>query len=373
MKTFARGTNWPLTYFLALGLAAIAQAQAATHSPAGSSADWKWVEFPNPGLEVRGLPWLRENTPELWRLPRSAKSNVPPAVWKRAVAPDGGRIRFTCNTTRLGIRVQVPHEPRKQCFFDAFVNGEYAGSVAAVGTQRVDLVVFESKERGPKEVTVYLPHGHEVRVFAVGVDAGSELKAPPAFALNRPIVCYGSSVLQGTGAAHPARTYPAALARRLNVDFVNLGFGGAGKAETEVVSLVGQPDACCYLFDLGKSYGAPMPERYGGMLDAIRASHPEVPIFCITPIYSTKEASEAGYREKSEALRRLMREAAQTRRAKGDKLIFVVEGLELFGEKDKDAFHDALHPNDEGNERMAARLAPMVQKVLFGAEGKRDK
>src|ERR1017187_6659562 len=152
----------------------------------------------------------------------------------------------------------------------AFSNGEYAGSVSVEGTQRVDLVLFEHKEHAWKDVTIYLPHNHEVRVFAVGLDSEAELRAPPAFALSRPIVCYGSSVLQGTGAAHPARTYPAATARRLNLDFVNLGFGGAGKGEVEVVALVNQLDACCYLFDLGKSYGAPTPERYNRMLDTIR-------------------------------------------------------------------------------------------------------
>jgi hypothetical protein len=171
-----------------------------------------------------------------------------------------------------------------------------------------------------------------VQVFAVGLDSDAKLRAPAAFALRRPIVCYGSSVLQGSGALHPAHTYPAAAARRLNLDFVNLGFGGAGKGEVEVVALVNQLDACCYLFDLGKSYGAPTSERYTRMLDTIRASHPDVPIFCVTPIYSTKEPNEPDYKKRSEDLRSIMREAATERRQAGDKLMFVVEGLELFGE-----------------------------------------
>jgi len=54
---------------------------------------------------------------------------------------------------------------------------------------------------------------HEVQVFAVGLDPDAELRAPAAFALTRPMVCYGSSVLQGSGALHPAHTYPAAAAR----------------------------------------------------------------------------------------------------------------------------------------------------------------
>lgn len=350
---------------LAASLSTSAAANAVLPSPSDKATALKWLDLPDARLEMRGLPWLKENAPDLWRLPRSAQANVPKGVWNRAISPDGGRIRLSCNSITLGIRVQALHEHGKNCFFDAFVNGEYAGSVSVEGTQRVDLVMFEHKERAWKDITIYLPHKHEVQVFAVGLDPDAELKAPPAFALTRPIVCYGSSVLQGSGALHPAHTYPAAAARRLNLDFVNLGFGGAGKGEVEVVALVNQLDACCYLFDLGKSYGAPTPERYTRMLDTIRASHPDVPIFCVTPIYSTKEPNEPNYKKRSEDLRSIMRQAATERRQAGDKLMFVVEGLELFGEPDKALFHDPQHPNDAGNDLIAARLAPVLEKVVL--------
>ena len=312
------------------------------------------------------MPWFKENAPDLWRLPGNSKDNVPRGVWSRALVPDGGRIRLSCNSTRLGLRVQGLRDQKKRSVFDAYIAGQYAGSVSASGTQRVDLVFFENKERAPRDITIYLPNNQQVQVFAVGLDPDAELQAPPPFARKHPMVCYGSSVLQGTGAAHPSDTYPAALARRLNLDFVNLGFGGAGKAEPEVVYLVNQLDACAYLLDLGKSYGTPTPQRYSNMLDAIRVAHPGVPIFCVTPIYSIKEGKEPAYLKRSEDLRLLMRQAATERRQAGDKHMFVVEGLELCGEADKGEFSDALHPNDQGNQRMAERLAPVVRKAVFG-------
>ena len=177
----------------------------------------------------------------------------------------------------------------------------------------MDLVLFDKPGRKQGDITIYLPNNQAVRVLAVGIDPDAGLKPPPAFALPAPIVCYGSSVLQGTGAAHPATTYPAALARRLNLDFGNLGFGGAGKAEPEVIQLVAALEACCYILDLGKSSGNQPIEPYARMLDAIRAVHPNVPILCVTPIYSTKESNEPEYHERSEKLRTLMRQAATDR------------------------------------------------------------
>ena len=185
---------------LLLGLKVLNAAEPPATEKAGPL---KWISLPDARLEMRGLPWYEENKPDLWRLPKSAKDKVPKAVWNRAVAPDGGRIRFSCNSTALGIRAQAPHEHNKPCFIDCFLNGEYAGSVNAKGTQRVDLVFFENKDRAWKDITIYLPNNVEVQVLAIGLDTDAELKPPPPFALNRPIVCYGSSVLQGTGAAHP--------------------------------------------------------------------------------------------------------------------------------------------------------------------------
>ena len=113
---------------LAANLPALAETNLAATSSAEGTRGMKWIAFPDARLEVRGLPWLEENLPELWRLPKGAKDKVPKAVWNRGVAPDGGRIRLTCNSTRLGIRAQTVHEHTKPCFFDAYVNGQYAGS-----------------------------------------------------------------------------------------------------------------------------------------------------------------------------------------------------------------------------------------------------
>lgn len=328
----------------------------------------QWISFPDARLEVRGLSWFATNSPNLWRMPGYAKDRIPKAVWARAVAPDGGRIRFASDTSRLLIRAQAVQRPGKPCYFDAFAGGKLVGAARLTSTQAVDLILFEKPERARRELTIYLPNNAEVRVLAIGVEANAKLERAAPFALAQPLVCYGSSVLQGTGAAHPGSTYSAVTARRLNLDFVNLGFGGAGKAEPDVVQLVSSLAASCFLFDLGKSYGNQGIEPYARMLETVRAAHPTTPIVCVTPIYSTKEASEPEYKTRSEKLRSEMREAALKLQKSGDKNILVVEGLELFGEADKELFHDQLHPNDQGNERMADRLAPTLQKTLFERE-----
>jgi hypothetical protein len=360
--TAAAGVGWNLANLFG------AEKTAGAANPTletGVSATLRWLPFPGPQLELRGLPWFQENAPELWRLPQSARSKIPAGVWNRAVAADGARLRFTSTTSRLAIRVQTTPNQAKPCFIDAYSDTEYAGSARVLGAQPAEFMLCERQDRGRKNITAYLPNNHALRVLAVGIDADAEVQPPPAFAARAPVVCYGSSVLQGTGAAHPAKTYPAAMARRLNLDFVNLGFGGAGKAEPAVVALVNQLDASCFIFDLGKSYGNQEKEPYARMLATIRAAHPTVPILCVTPIYSSNEAIDPAYLEKSVRLRNLMREAAVERRQAGDPFTFVVEGLELFGPADRKLLRDPQHPNDEGNELIAERLAPIVAKMVW--------
>jgi hypothetical protein len=346
-----------------LGLSAFAAEKRA----AADVVPVKWITFPHPQLELRGLPWFTANAPELWRFPQSAQAQIPPRVWARAVAPDGGRIRFSSTTSQLALRIEVVTRQSKLAYFDATIDGKFAGSAGSAGPKTAELVLFADRDGLPKDITIYLPNTSEVRLLAVGVDASAEMRPASAFARPAPIVCYGSSVLQGTGAVHPAKTYPAALARRLNLDFVNLGFGGAGKAEPEVVALVNQLEASCYIFDLGKSYGDQTAEPFAKMLAAIRAAHPTVPILCVTPIFSSNELIDRAYLAKSVRLRDMMRAAAIAQRNAGDRHIHVVEGLELFGEADKALLHDPQHPNDAGNELMGERLVPLVKSVVLEA------
>jgi lysophospholipase L1-like esterase len=340
--------------------------QALPVALAAATTPVQWLPFPDARLEVRGLPWFAENSPQVWRLPAGARGQVPPAVWSRAVAPDGGRIVFTSTTSRLALRVQAAARPGKPCSFDVFgADGRLLGSARLTGDAPSELVLFSGRARDSQPLTIYLPNNQEVRVLGLGLDADADLSPAPAPAHPDPLVCYGSSVLQGTGADHPANTYPAALARALNLDFVNLGFGGAGKAEPAVVRLVAGLRAACFLLDLGKSYGDQGPEAYVRMLAELRSAHPRTPIVCLTPIYSSKEPNEPAFREKSERLRAMMREAAQARQRAGDDRIHVVEGLDLFGPGDARMLRDPQHPNDEGNLLMARRLEPLLARVVL--------
>ncbi len=203
-------------------------------------------------------------------------------------------------------------------------------------------------------------------VQAIGVDEQTRFSAPEhRYARPLPVVFYGSSVCQGSGALNPGQTYPAILGRALDLDFVNLGFGGAGKAEAEVVDLVSSIAACCYVFDLGKSYGKQDATAFEAMLRTVRRRHPEVPIIVITPITSARELRDPAYSATSVHTRQAMRDPVKALLAAGEERLFLVEGEDLLGFKEHAALSkDGVHPSDEGYHLIATRLAPLIRNAI---------
>jgi lysophospholipase L1-like esterase len=334
----------------------------------------QWIDFPDARFDVRGLAWFDENNPKLWRLPKSAKADVRAPVWKQAVCPSGGRIRFNSNTSRLLIRVSVQElvSTTNSAIglrgLDVYVDGVYWHSVCMNKTGESELKFFEGVERFGKEITIYLPVRQEIEVLAIGVDDDASISLAPAFAMKEPIVFYGSSIVQGSGVCRPGMTYPAIVARQLNVDYINLGFGGNGIGEPEVVDLVKSLDASCYVIDNGKSFQRAKPDpdqAYERMLAAIRNTHKETPLICMTPIYSTREIFSKDMREASIMLRKVMSRAAMERIKAGDRRIILVDGMELIGADDTDVFQEGLHPTDLGYQLIADRLHDTLKNAIF--------
>jgi len=200
--------------------------------------------------------------------------------------------------------------------------------------------------------------------MALGFDDEATFGAASPFALNKPVVYYGSSITQGGCATRAGMSYQAIVSRALNLDFVNLGFSGNGRGEPIMAETLAEIDAACFVMDWSQNCPTleEVCERYAPFLGIIRANHPDTEIVCITPIFGTSEIS--GHNHHFEAMRRIIREAVGGRIAAGDQHLALVEGLDLLGSEDLEGLVDAVHPNDIGFTLMARRLEPTLRRVL---------
>jgi len=347
------------------------------------SPDLTWITPPDPRLEVNGLPWYGENGGELYRFPLRLKDSLPKAVWSLAASPSGGRIRFRTDSNKLAIRLEYPGPPNManmhafgQTGVDLYLDGVYR-STAVAGEdakpkENAEHVYFDftGKPRQEREVLLYLPLYKAVKVAGLGVEKDAHLARARPFAVARPVVYYGTSITQGGCASRPGMSYQAILGRMLNIDFVNLGFSGAGKGEPEVARAVAEIDASCFVLDYAQNNRTVQSVRevYDPFLAILREKHPQTPIIAITPISSAREALTS---TETQEMRDYIREAVSRRIANGDQHLQLVEGTDLLGPDRLDGLVDGSHPNDLGFEWMAQGLAPRLGKLLGIAAGQR--
>ena len=342
-------------------------------------AETRWLSPNDAPLEVRGLPWYRENgASDLYRMPIRVKDGIPPAVWNLSRSPSGARIRFKTDSRSVRIRAEYPGPPNMknmhafgQSGIDLYLDGTYWGTV--IPDEKVNIKQAGDSDilslTGPakmREVTLYLPLYQAVRLHAIGIDADAKLERAAPFSTPKPVVFYGTSITQGGCASRPGMSYQAILARRLNLDFVNLGFSGNGKGEPAVAKAVAEIDASMFVLDFAQNNRVveSLREVYEPFLTTLRDKHPNVPILVITPIASSKEAwgGEAGPR--LDAMRELIRTVAGKRIAAGDRNLQIVEGTDLLGPDRADGLVDGSHPNDLGFFWMAEGLLPRVRQML---------
>jgi hypothetical protein len=82
------------------------------------------------------------------------------------------------------------------------------------------------------------------------------------------------------------------------------------------------------------------------------------------PIFSTREFYHDNYTELSRYVRKVVAKAAGDITSAGDGNTHLVDGLDLLGPSDADAFQEGVHPNDLGFLRIADRLEPTLRRIL---------
>ncbi|NIB39061.1 hypothetical protein HBA55_05655 [Pseudomaricurvus alkylphenolicus] len=295
-----------------------------------------------------------------YRLAPRTLSALPDAVAEQSRFPAGVKIRFASDTSRLHLQA-LGSTHSKGCGIDLLVDGIYWKTVHLRRGELVDQCLFRDLPRQSRQFELYLPHQQEVDSLQIGVDEAGTV-SPLQHAEAKPLLLYGSSIAQGAGAQCSYLSYASIIGRELNRELFNFGFYGAGRAEPEVVACFAECSAAAVILDLGKSYGTQPVGAYRQMLSQIREAQPQVPILCVTPIFSSREFYDPRFAQLSDGIRSVVAEAASEM---GDR-VSVVDGLALLGRDDwRGLCNDGLHPNEMGFSRIAERLLPTLQQAMI--------
>ncbi|OQB82989.1 MAG: hypothetical protein BWX88_03595 [Planctomycetes bacterium ADurb.Bin126] len=340
---------------------------AASTQPAGLQ-----IAFPDPRLGVHGLAWFAEDAPVLRRLPARLKETFRPPVWSLAQCPSGGRVRFRTDSLRIAVAARNPDTGTMhhmttvgQSGLDLYVGADFICSAWPDRTGKIARTWTAGSDKAMRDITIYLPLYKPLSLESITLDAGAKVEPPRPYRVAKPIVYYGSSITQGGCAANPGLSAQAILGRRLDADFVNLGFSGNGLGEPELAKAICQIDASCIVLDFwGNPNAALYRQRLPAFVDILRAKFPTLPILAVSPFYFPAEGVSPPMAAMMADKRAATRELVAARRKAGDANIHFVDGLEMLNKDQACGLVDGIHPNSLGFFFNANGLEPHLRKVL---------
>jgi len=342
-------------------------------------ADTKWFCPCKPPFHLAGFKWF-EHDRIYRRLPEHPDDKVPEAVDNLANSTAGGQIRFQSDTTQVVVRVKLAgpanmnHMPATgQCGFDIYVGptgDQTFYNVAKYDRTRksYEVRLFEHPVAEMRNFTLNFPLYQGVDEILVGLDPHSTVAPPPAYAWDKCIVIYGTSITQGGCASRPGMAYTNILSRALNVEVVNLGFSGNGRGEPELArTIAGIHDPglfvldyeanCCGLDRLRRT----LPE----FISILRKAHSDVPILVVSRIRGGRENHNKRLREEREERLSYQRRTVNDMRELGDSRLHFFDATDLLGDDFDECTVDGSHPTDLGFLRMARGLEPVIRSIIF--------
>jgi len=313
------------------------------------------------------------------RLPKYLEGSVREPVWKLGQDAAGLFIRFRSNSTSISVRWTSLKKKEMTHFTPVGARGldlyamkddqwYFAGSAQPSATSKKnERTIVRNMLPEQREYMLYLSLYDGVTNLEIGVDSLSVIEQPSVYSPRRdkPIVMYGTSILQGGCANRPGMAHTNIISRMLNREVVNLGFSGNAKLDYEIAYLMASvKDPGAFVLDYVPNCDSTLiATKAEGFFRILRDAHPGVPvIFVENPIYpnarfDTKVAARI------KAVNTAQRNLYYGLVGKGEKMLYYVFGDALLSPDGEDTV-DGTHFTDRGATHYANEVAPVILRAL---------
>ena len=210
--------------------------------------------IPCDGFDLYGI-FYDEKRRKFMRMDGDVAEGINEELFYLATNTSGGRIRFSTNSSVIGISVtysvfgEMPHMPLTgSCGFALLekVGREYK-TVSVFRPNHSEKSGYTGEvivgDKRKREYILYFPLYNEITSLNIFLDNDSELFKAERYKDIKPILYYGSSIDQGGCASRPDSTFPATISKWNDIDFVNLGFSGNAKGEPEIADYLSTIDS----------------------------------------------------------------------------------------------------------------------------------
>ena len=321
-----------------------------------------YYPIPHPAFALYGIQF--EEAIGFMRVPMAIAETVSDGVAILTKQPAGGRLRFSTNSKKFELKVTyealypMRHMP---------LVGQ-GGFILLEETEKSRRLVkilpptFADKEgysasaelKGDKmyNYILYFPLYNPIGSVTIGLESTAKVEKGKKYRPIKPILYYGSSITQGGCASRPDNCYQAIIEKWNNIDFINMGFSGNGKAEDKMVDYLTSID--CSVFVCDYDYNAPdaeyLKQTHYRLYERYRKVRPDTSILFLSRPDVWGEIEETK-REK------IIRATYQRAKKAGDNNVYFIAGKSFFGDLLRDnCTVDGCHPNDLGFSKMADKI-----------------
>ncbi|MBE6676737.1 MAG: hypothetical protein E7594_07855 [Ruminococcaceae bacterium] len=301
------------------------------------------------------------------RIPEQVAKSVSEGVYVLHTHTAGGRVRFRTNSPYVAIHAKMSGVGKMPHFalcgsagFDMYIGDRYV----ATFMPPFDIVdgyegIVDFGCSMMRDITIHFPLYSNVEELYIGLADGASIENPAPYAIQKPIVYYGSSITQGGCASRPGTSYQSFVSREIDADYLNLGFSGNARAEKEMVEYIKSLSMSVFVLDY--DHNAPSVEHlkntHERMFLEIREQHPDLPVVMMSrpKLYLSEEELER---------LEIIKATYENALARGDKNVYFIDGRELMAWAGNEGTVDTCHPTDLGFSSMAKALIPVLGGIL---------
>lgn len=318
-----------------------------------------------------------KNTATLYeRLPDSLINISRKPLWELGMNTAGLAIRFRSNSTTIAVKWETRFDNAMNHMTPTGIKGldlyclqhkDWLFVNSACPTDKNNsAIIISNMKIEEREYMLYLPLYDGINSLSIGIDSLSYISQPLVNNPTRekPIVFYGTSILQGGCASRPGMAHTNIISRRLNREIMNLGFSGNAFLDPEIASVMAHVNAGAFILDFVPNASVEqIEERAEQFYQILRDKQPQTPVLFIEDPIFTHTRFDQRVAEEVTKKNKALQAFYQFLKRKGERNIYFLSSKDILGQ-DGEATVDGIHFTDLGFMRYADILCPVIKKMI---------